>query len=574
MNAAVQPQAEAAEALWKLALEAVGDSVWDWHIQAGVEIYSPSLMRLFGYAPGEIEPSPDALDALTHADDREQMALDREAHFCGEKPVYRNEHRVQCKDGTWKWVLTRGLVIARDAEGRPLRMVGTHTDISERKAGEDTLWRQANFDPLTGLANRRQFAERFALELRRARRDTQPGSSLALLALDLDHFKAVNDDFGHAAGDELLAQVAKRLRAQVREIDLVARLGGDEFALLLPDFGADLQALERVAASIVKRLAQPFDLSQAKVQIGVSIGIALAPGDATEAKELQRCADQALYAVKAQGKGAYRFFTAQLQRAADARSQLAQALKQGLERSEFLLRYQPIVATTSGECVQAEVLLRWRHPQLGELPPRSFLATAESSGLMEELGDWVLREAARQLKIWRAAITPNMTLSVNLAGSQLRQWAHSVPDWAAKLLQLGVPGSGLMLDVREEQLRDSQLSVLLQLPALQAAGIKVALDDFGSDVCSLEALSHRGLSAVKLSRERVLAANEALGREWLLCVTHLAQAQKLCVVAKGVEMMRLRPLLSELGVDALMGDALSPPLTAAEFEAWVPKRNP
>ena len=574
MNAALPPQPDDAEALWKLALEAVGDSVWDWHIEAGVELFSPSLMQLYGYEPGDIEPSPEALDSLTHPDDRAQMEQDREAHFSGENPVYRNEHRVLCKDGSWKWVLTRGLVIERDAQGRPLRMVGTHTDISARKASEDTLWRQANFDPLTGLANRRQFAERFDIELRRARRDAHAGPRLALLALDLDHFKEVNDRLGHAAGDELLQQVAQRLRAHVREIDHIARLGGDEFAVLLGDFGSDLQALERVAAGLVKRLAQPFELSQGKAQISVSIGIALMPDDGTDAERLHHCADQALYAVKAQGRGAYRFFTAQLQRAADARNQLAQALKQGFARQEFMLRYQPIVATASGACLQAEVLLRWRHPQLGELPPRSFLTTAEACGLMEPLGDWVLREAARQLKVWRESVAPSLSLSVNLAGCQLRQWAHSVPDWASKLLQLGVPGSGLMLDVREEQLRDPQLAALLQLPALQAAGIAVALDDFGSDLCSLQTLTHRGLSAVKLSRDRVLAVNEPMGREWLHCVTRLAQAQKLCVVAKGVELMRLRPLLAEIGVDALMGDALSPPLTAAEFEAWLPKRNP
>lgn len=556
------------EALWKLALEAVGDSVWDWHIQSGVEHFSAGFLRLYGYADGELAATPEAIDALTHPEDRAQMQLDREAHFNGSAPVYRNEHRVRCKDGRWKWILTRGLVIARDANGRPARMVGTHTDITERKTSETALWQAANFDPLTGLSNRRRFAERLEHELRRSRRD---GQRLALLAVDLDDFKPVNDRLGHAAGDTLLAEVAQRLQAGVRELDMVARLGGDEFAVLLCNVENDSTAVERVARDLLLRLAEPYALREGRVQVTASIGIALCPRDGREADTLLACADRALYAAKAEAMqhGAFRFHTVQLQRAAQARGQLADELQRALRHNEFRLRFQPVLTAQERRCVQAEALLRWHHPLLGELPPRSFLPTAEAAGLMEAIGDWVLREAAAQARAWRAASAPHLMLSVNLDGSQLRHGGRSVPDWTARLQRLGVPGSGLVLDVPEDLLRDSQAKALLHLPALQAAGIRVVLDDFGNGLGALSALAHRGLTGVKLSRDRVATLGTPQGAEWLRCVTKLARAHGLTVVAKGVEHEVAARKLTDLGVDALLGSGLAPALPAPEFEAWL-----
>jgi diguanylate cyclase (GGDEF)-like protein/PAS domain S-box-containing protein len=332
------PLAEDSEALWKRALEAVGDSVWDWHVQSGVEIYSPGFLALYGYAPGEIEETPEALDGLTHPDDREQMARDRDDHFAGRTPIYRNEHRVRCKDGSWKWILTRGLLIARDAQGRPLRMVGTHTDINARKTSEEQAWHQASHDALTGLPNRRLFGERLAHELRRARRD---GQRLALLALDLDHFKSVNDRFGHDIGDLLLAEAAGRIAACVREIDMVARLGGDEFVVLLGDLDEDPGSVERIARELIARLARPYaQLPPGAPQPTASIGIALCPDDASEPDTLYRAADQALYAAKTAGRRTFRFHRARLQAAAHAHEQLGAELRLALQRGQLRLHYR------------------------------------------------------------------------------------------------------------------------------------------------------------------------------------------------------------------------------------------
>ena len=565
--AAAVHQLHAADEVWKLALEASGDGVWDWYIQAGVELYSAGFLRIYGYSPDDLEANPEVIDSLTHPEDREQMARDRQAHFDGQAPIYSNEHRVRCKDGNWKWVLTRGMVIARDEQGRPLRMVGTHTDITERKRVEALTWRQANYDALTELPNRRLLAERLGGELKKARRE---GRQLALLALDLDHFKEVNDRMGHDAGDDLLRQAARRIAGCVREVDMVARLGGDEFIVLLADLQGDASNVERVASALVRSLAQPFVLGDGQQTVSVSVGIALFPGDAEDAQTLFKRADQALYATKHGGRSGYRFAGRAVHEAAQARSRLGSELRQALERQEFRLHVQPVLPSRGGGCKQAEVLLRWQHPVLGLLGPGSFLALAESTGLICDIGAWVLQEAAARLKVWRLELEPELSLAVNLSGTQLREWGCSITDWTARLLRLGVPGSGLVLDLREAQLRDPQIRGLLQLPALRAAGIGVALDDFGGSESMLQSLRHPGLSQLKFSRE-LLADLRPGSREaeWLAALVQLARTRGLSTVAKGVETAIQARMLTELGLDALQGQHLCAPMPTDAFARWL-----
>ena len=566
LKAAVH-QLHAADEVWKLALEASGDGVWDWYVQAGVELYSAGFLRIYGYSPDDLEANPEVIDSLTHPDDRAQMARDRQAHFDGQAPIYRNEHRVLCKDGHWKWVLSRGMVIARDEQGRPLRMVGTHTDITERKQIEARTWQAAHYDALTELPNRRLLAERLGSELKKARRE---GVQVALLALDLDRFKEVNDRLGHDAGDELLRQAARRISACVREVDMVARLGGDEFIVLLADLHGDSSSVDRVAGALVRCLAQAFALDDAQVTVSASVGIALFPSDAEDAVTLFKRADQALYAAKHGGRNGYRYAGRAVQEAAQARHRLGAELKLALQRQELRLHVQPVLPAHGGPCLQAEVLLRWQHPVLGLLGPNSFLALAESSGLISDIGAWVLQQAAEQLKAWRRDLQPELSLAVNLSGTQLREWGCSVTDWTARLLQLGVPGSGLVLDLREAQLRDPQIRSLLQLPALRAAGIGVALDDFGSGESALLSLRHPGLSQLKFSRE-LLQGLRPGSREsdWLAALVQLARARGLATVAKGVETAVQAQMLRDLGVDALQGQHLALPMPPAEFATWL-----
>jgi diguanylate cyclase (GGDEF)-like protein/PAS domain S-box-containing protein len=567
---AAEAQLREADAVWKLALEAAGDGVWDWNLADNTELFSPNMLALYGYDPDEAEPTPAFFDSLTHPDDRDGMARDRQAHFEGREPLYRNEHRVRCKDGSYKWVLTRGMVIRRAADGTPLRMVGTHTDITERKASEVLAWKQANFDTLTGLPNRRMLADRLELALKKSQRSRL---RLAVLMLDLDHFKAVNDVLGHDVGDTLLLEAAQRARGCVREVDMVARLGGDEFVVLLTDLGPSNEVIDRVASQLVRRLGAPYALPRVpadhSIAVGASVGIALYPDDARDAPQLLKLADQALYSAKRGGRGAFRYFTPALEAAAQVRARLGLELREALATSAFSLRFLPLRPRDAALGCQAEVQLRWRHPVLGELGPASFMPGAESSGLVHELGDWMLRETAQWLQRWRAELSPGLTLSVGLSGTQLRQWGYSVPDWTAALMRLGVSTGGLTLDVDEAQLSDPHTVNLLQLPALRGAGIELALDAFGEGRSSLMALRHPGLRCVKLARSLCQGPLGGAPGRWLSALIELAHAQGLQVMAKGVDNGSQARALEALGVDGWQGQWVSPALTPEAFEAWL-----
>ncbi|MDP2001176.1 MAG: diguanylate cyclase, partial [Rhodoferax sp.] len=372
------------ESRWKLALESSGDGVWDWHIQTGKEFFSKQLLKMYGFEEHEILERADELDQRTHPDDRARLEKDRRAHFDGLTPTYINEHRILCKDGSWKWVLTRGAVISRDAQGQPLRMIGTHTDITERKVSEALIWQQAHFDALTGLPNRNMLRDRLTQEIKKCRRDE---SQLACLFIDLDHFKEVNDTLGHDRGDELLVQAARRIRDCLRAIDTVARMGGDEFTVILPEV-PDPRGLEPVLIKILGALAAAFKLGDERVFVSASIGVTIYPLDASDIEDLLKNADQALYVAKGAGRNRYSFFTPALQEAAQSRARLTHDLRDALAAGQFRVVYQPIVELATGTTRKAEVLIRWDHPTRGPVSPAEFIPIAEASGLISEIGEW------------------------------------------------------------------------------------------------------------------------------------------------------------------------------------------
>ena len=374
------------EERWKLALESTGDGVWDWHISSGREFYSRRLLEMYGYTEDELANDPSALDSRTHPEDLANMERDRQAHFDGLTPTYSNEHRVQCKDGSWKWAHTRGMVISRDAQGRPLRMIGTHTDITVRKTAEALVRQQAYFDPLTGLPNRRMLRDRLEQEIRRSRRD---GLHLAILFIDLDQFKEVNDTLGHDKGDLLLVEASRRLRLCVRECDTVARMGGDEFTVLLTELTPDTQ-LDGLLNKLLHTMAQVFQLGDEQVFVSASVGVTLYPGDGSEVETLYKNADQALYAAKGAGRNRFSFFTPALQEAALTRARLTNDLRHAMAQQQLQLLYQPIVSLATGGVCKAEALLRWQHPERGLISPAAFIPIAESSGLIVEIGEWAV----------------------------------------------------------------------------------------------------------------------------------------------------------------------------------------
>jgi len=553
--------------VWKLALECNGDGVWDWHVQAGIENYSDRYLRLYGFEPGDVEATPEAFDARTHPDDLAQMDKDREEHFSGRTAVYRNEHRVLAKDGTWKWILSRGMVIERDAAGQPLRMVGTHTDITDRKRQEALVWQQARVDTLTGLPNRRSLRERIerALALREMR-----GEALAVMFVDLDHFKEVNDSLGHDVGDALLVQVAARMQACMPSGGIVARMGGDEFTVLLATRDA-AAAIERVGQALLETLSSAFEVRGERVYVSASIGVSLAPRDGVEIEALFKHADQALYEAKGAGRNRMSLFTPALQEAAQRRARLAAELREALPLRQFSLVYQPILSLRALDAPprKAEALLRWTHPQLGAVSPAHFIPVAEASGLIVDIGDWVFREAAAQALAWRSAGHAAFQISINKSPVQfLSERSHRLrPDWITHLRGLGLPGDALAVEITEGLLLERDEAVAARLRALREAGLSISLDDFGTGYSSLGYLQHHEIDTVKIDRSFVAGLDDG-GKALALCRAIVTMAHELGmeVVAEGVETEAQMLALKDMGCDWGQGWWFGKGVAAGEFE--------
>ena len=554
------------EERWKRALESTGDGVWDWYIQTGEEFYSARCKQIYGFGEDEIPNRADALDGRTHPDDLAQMQRDREAHLSGQTPTYHNEHRILCKDNSWKWILTRGMVISRDAQGRPLRMIGTHTDITDRKESDALIWRQANFDPLTGLPNRRMLRQQLEDDILRSE---QLNQGIAIVFIDLDHFKEVNDTLGHNSGDLLLVKAAQRIKAHLGPLDRVARMGGDEFTVVVCDV-QDIGELEGLLQSLLYSLSDAFQLQNEQVFVSASLGVAMYPGDATLVEDLFKHADQALYVAKAAGRNRFSFFTPALQEAAQTRLRLATDMRLALDRQQFEVVYQPIIELTSGRIFKAEALLRWHHPQRGLVSPAQFIGIAESTGLIIDIGEWVFQQAAQQVKHWRAVYGDDFQISVNKSPVQFHRASSASEPWIKHLQTLGLPGSSIAIEITEGLLLDSGTAVSQQLLALREAGIPLSLDDFGTGYSSLTYLQRFTMDFVKIDQSFVRNLTKG-STDLALCKAIIVMAHELGmqVVAEGVETMEQRDLLMCAGCDFGQGYLFAKPLKVSDFEAFM-----
>jgi diguanylate cyclase (GGDEF)-like protein/PAS domain S-box-containing protein len=551
---------------WKLALESAGDGVWDWHIESGYEYFSPRLIEMYGFSPDEIAHNTEELDRRTHPDDLAQMQHDREAHFSGHTPSYQNEHRVQCKDGSWKWILSRGMVIQRDAQGRPLRMIGTHTDITARKESEAVIRQQALFDALTGLPNRRMLRDRLEQEIKRCQRD---GQQLAVLFMDLDHFKEINDTLGHDQGDALLVEAARRIQSCLRASDTVARMGGDEFTVVLSEMD-DATHLEGLLQKLLQALSTAFELGGEPRYVSASIGATIYPLDADSIEELFKNADQALYAAKGAGRNRFSFFTPALQEAAQKRVHLTRDLRKGLQDQQFRIAFQPIVHMQSGEIRKAEALIRWMHPLRGLVSPADFIPVAESSGLIVEIGQWVFEQAAKQVKQWRERLSPQFQISVNKSPIQFLRVDPACADWGETLRSMGLPGSAIVVEITEGLLLEKADGVAVQLLSLGDAGIQVSLDDFGTGYSSLSYLQRFDIDFIKIDQSFVRhLVKDSTDLALCKAIIAMAHALGIKVVAEGVETATHYELLLEAGCDYAQGYFISRPIPADEFEVFV-----
>ena len=558
--------ARESEDRWKLAMESTGDGVWDWYVQTGEEFFSPRLLQMCGFEDTDLRNLSQELDNRTHPDDIEQMERDRRDHFEGRSASYQNEHRVRRKDGSWKWVLSRGMVISRDAQGQPLRMIGTFTDVTKRKESEALIRQQALYDTLTGLPNRRMLRDRLEQEIRKCKRDDR---QLALLFIDLDHFKEVNDTLGHDSGDLLLVEAGRRLQTCVRQSDTVARMGGDEFTVILAEL-PNSDHLEGTLQKILLSLAEVFQLGNEQVFVSASIGITIYPLDATHIEDLFKHADQALYVAKGTGRNRFSFFTPALQEAAQTRVRLAGDLRTALAEQQFEVVYQPIIELPTGAIHKAEALIRWHHPTRGLVSPAAFIPIAESSGLIVDIGEWVFHQAAAQVQAWRAALAPSFQISVNKSPVQFMHDESSRVPWAQYLQEHGLPGECIVVEITEGLLLDTSSSVADTLLDLRDAGIRVALDDFGTGYSSLSYLQKFEIDFLKIDQSfvRHLIADST---DLALCkaIIVMAHALGIKVIAEGVETELQRDLLAAAGCDYAQGYWYARPMSAPDFEAFM-----
>jgi len=450
-----------------------------------------------------------------------------------------------------------------NADGTPYRRVALFSDITEKKKSEQIIWEQANFDPLTGLPNRRMFHDRLEQEIKKAHRNTH---QLALLFIDLDRFKEINDTLGHHTGDMLLAEAARRLKSCVRESDTVARLGGDEFTVILGEL-EDTHGIDRIAQAILKRMAAPFALGEEMAYVSASLGITLYPQDAIVIETLIKNADQAMYVAKHQGRNRFSYFTASLEEAATARMRLRNDLRVSLAEQQFWIAYQPIVDMATGAIHKAEALLRWQHPVRGLISPAEFIPIAEESGAIIEIGNWVFQEAARQVVRWRATHDPDFSISVNKSPVQFLNDSSNGNDWLEFAVDLQVPWHSIVIEITEGILLDANALVHSKLIKFRNAGLQVALDDFGTGYSSLSYLKKFDIDYLKIDQSFVRNLGHS-AKDLALCEAIVVMAHKLGlkVIAEGVETREQQDMLLAAGCDYAQGYFFSRPVAAAEFE--------
>jgi len=555
------------EERWKFALEGAGDGVWDWNMQTNEVFRSARWKEIYGYTKDEIGTTAEDGRKLMHPDDLPHAIDDIYAYLEGKTSLFVSEFRLLCKDGSWKWTLSRGMVVSRSADGKPLRMIGTHTDITARKEAEAQIMRLAHFDGITGLPNRVLFIDRFKQELKKAHRSNQ---SLTLMYLDLDRFKEVNDTLGHDMGDLLLKETAQRLVGCVREVDTVARLGGDEFTLLLN--GLDNQAVtDRIAQKVLDRLAQPFHIGSELVYLSTSIGISIYPDDGSDVEGLLKNADQAMYVAKQNGRNRYHYFTPVMQEAALGRMRLISDLRIARATNQFRVFYQPIVELASGDIYKAEALIRWQHPTHGLVSPAEFIPVAEDTGLIIEIGDWVFTNAINQVAQWKLH-HPNFQISINKSPLQFRSSNVSCTYWIDRMKALGLSGKSIAVEITEGLLLDASDIVTGQLDAFRNAGIQIAIDDFGTGYSSLAYLRKFEIDYLKIDQSFTANIHEG-SSDMILCEAIIAMAHKLGmkVIAEGIETQEQLALLTSAGCDYGQGYWFSRPVPADEFEKLLVK---
>jgi diguanylate cyclase (GGDEF)-like protein/PAS domain S-box-containing protein len=559
------------EERYALAVCGANDGLFDWDLRRNVIHFSARWKEMLGHAAGEIGSHPEEWLGRIHPEELGEFRQRLEAHLKGQEAHFELEYRLRHRDGAYRWMLSRGLAV-RDGRGEAYRMAGSLTDVTRRKEAEERLLHDALHDGLTGLANRTLFADRLHQTLARSRRRGE--YSFAVLYVDIDQFKVVNDSLGHLAGDEALVALARRLETCLRPGDTVARLGGDEFAVLEEDVGDVSQAL-RIADRIHEELLPPLRVRGHEVFASASVGIARGAERYEHAHELLRDADIAMYRAKRRGRGSSEIFDTSMHALATTRLRMETELRRALERHELRLHYQPLVSLETRRIIGMEALVRWQHPERGLLLPEEFITLAEEIGAIVPLGRWVLMSACAQARRWREVTNggPPVSVSVNLSARQFSQ--SDVLELTCEALDAsGLPAPSLRLELTESALMDDPAAAAAKLGQLKQLGVNLDIDDFGTGYSSLSYLRRFPIDALKIDRAFVSRMDaEVEDREIVRTIVTLAANLGVAAVAEGVETQAQEAQLRGFHCPYAQGFLFSRPVPPAEASSLLKART-
>jgi len=553
------------EQRYLLAIQGANDGIWDWDLKINKIYFSERWISMLGFNQKEFGDDPQAWFNLVHNDDLENLKLALSAHIRGLAPHFENEHRIRHRDGSYRWMHSRGLAV-KNQDGVAGRIAGSMTDISERKAAEARLLHDAFFDRLTGLPNRALLMDRLKNAIERAKR--REDYNFALLFLDLDQFKNVNDSLGHPAGDQLLITIGEMLKNNLRSTDTIARLGGDEFVILLEDIKNTASA-EYICNLIHKRFSSPIRMAENEVFITTSIGIVLSGPEYNEPDDMLRDADIAMYEAKARGKGYHEIFKPRMRDRIIQRVSLESELRQAIEKEQLRVYYQPIISLKSGQLEGFEALARWQHSERGLIPPIEFIPIACETGLIATIDLWMIRESCRQIQEWQSRFhfDPPLKISVNLTHYLIEQ-PNLIETIKQILSETGLDNHCLRLEITENTVSTNSTRITNFIMELQNLNVDVQIDDFGTGYSSLTYLQKYPLSGLKIDQSFVVQMMEqGSHKEIVRTIVELAHDLGMQTFAEGIENKEQLNFLRSLGCDCGQGFLFSIPVDADTVSA-------
>jgi len=544
-----------------VVMQIANEGIWDWHIETNFVLYDERYYTMAGYQKDAFPYTFEEWEKRVHPDDIEHTINCCQAYLSGKASQFDVEFRFLCQDQSYMWIQAKGKIVERDKENKPLRIIGTHADISVQKKYQEKILHQAHFDSLTYLPNRFLSLDRLNHACKEARRNQE---LVILLFLDLDDFKKVNDSLGHDIGDLLLIEAANRLRHVVRAVDTVGRLGGDEFIIILSGLNNAKEA-HPIVENLLNQFRKMFILKKREIMLTASVGIAIYPNDATNPSELLRNADSAMYDAKAHGRNTYAYYTSFMNQCAQRRLTIEEQLNGALKRNEFSVFYQPKVDINTSKIMGAEALLRWNNPALGQVSPDEFITIAEQTGHIIALGKFVLQQALAKTAYWQRHFNKDFQIAINLSPRQFRD-PQLVPFIKECLLLHHISPDNLELEITEGVLLSGHNYVEQVLTGLNHHGIKMAMDDFGTGYSSLSYLRAYPFDVLKIDRSFINEITETdKTRSLINAIISMSHALGLKVVAEGIETEAQLQQLKQLNCDFAQGYLLSKPLSTDDM---------